>query len=118
MAVWHRIGLHFRQPRTEEGDALEVVPPLGIMLFIPLSAVWLTVTLFYSVGADLSTARQIGLALFGGLTPIAIACGLVTNRRWTRLAILVTLVGNIWLYAAWPGVPLMAQLRSIDYRRR
>jgi hypothetical protein len=112
MAGWHRIGLRFRQPRAEEGNALGVVPPLGLMLFIPLAAAWLAVTLVYSVGAELTVARQVGLALFGGLAPMGITYGLVTNRRWTRLAILLTLAGNIWLYGVSPGVPLMAQLGS------
>jgi hypothetical protein len=112
MPIWYRTGIKWRHPKNREGASPEIVPPLGIMVFIPLAAIWLPISLVYSFGAELDVPRQILLALFGGVAPIAIAYGVMTNRQWTRLVILATVLINIWVYAAWRGVPLSEQLGS------
>lgn len=111
MAAWYP-HVKWRHPKTREGASPEIAPPLGIMMFIPLAAMWLAISLGYSMGGSFNTSQQIGMAVFGGVFPIGIAYGVMTNRRWTRIAILLTMAGNTWLHATSPGLPLMEQLAS------
>ena len=112
MGVWYRIGARFRHPRIEEGNAPAIAPPLAIMMFIPIAALWLAFMLFYSATPDMILGRQIVLALLGGVAPIGIAYGVMTNRRWTRTGILATVAANIWFFEVVSGMPFIEQLFS------
>lgn len=112
MGVWYRIGARFRHPRIEEGNAPAIAPPLAIMMFIPIAALWLAFMLFYSATPGMSLGRQVVLALVGGVAPIALAYGVMTNRRWTRAGILATVIANIWFFEVVSGMPFIEQLYS------
>ena len=82
------------------------------MMFIPIAALWLAFTLLYSATPGMSLSRQIGLALAGGVAPIAIAYGVMTNRRWTRAGILATVAANIWFFEVVSDSPFTEQFFS------
>jgi hypothetical protein len=115
MAIWYRLGLSWRHERIEEGASPDIVPPLGVMGFIPLAAISLPVSFIYSFGADLDVAREILLAVFGGVAPIAIAYGVMTNRRWSRLLIVVSAAMSVWIYAGGPPSGAMWSIVSSSW---
>lgn len=110
MAAWYP-HVKWRHWNSDEGDSLDVAPPLGVILFMPLSATWIVVALLFSFSPGLSEYQLISLALFGGVAPIAIAYGIMTNRRWTRPVILLTLLANLWLFATPTGATSLEQFR-------
>jgi len=82
------------------------------MAFVPLAAAWLAISLAYSVGGTFNVAQQLGMAVFGGVAPIVLIYGVITNRRFTRIAILLTIAGNIWFYGVTRGMSLWDQILS------
>ena len=112
MPGWIPIGIRWRHPATHEGDSLAIVPPLGVMLFIPAAAIWVPIVLLYSFGADLGARQQLALAGFGGVAPIVIAYGVMTNRVWTRIGALLAVLANIWVISVRPGTPILEQITS------
>ena len=105
MGAWLPVGLRIRYPRTRDGDSPEIVPPLGVICLVPFSAVWLTAGLVYSLLSQDPAMHPLSLAIFGCVIPMGIAYGVVTNRRWTRVATVFALgVCAISFWVDWRSV--------------
>ena len=105
MVGWRKDGVSFRYPRTVDGNRLDVVPPLGVLLLIPLSAVWLTWYLVETLFSSRGLADALPLALVGGVAPIAVSYGVITNRLWSRLLAVTTFAVFVYLLETEDGIP-------------
>lgn len=121
MAGWRKDGISFRYPRTLDGERLDIVPPLGVMLMIPLSALWLTWYLVIVLFRDGTAPAAIPMALAGGVAPILVGYAVITNRTWSKhlfavsLALFVLLVVNDSLIPnEWPrGFSLVTTIAGL-----
>jgi hypothetical protein len=82
------------------------VPPLGVLLLVPLSVIWLMATVLYSLWGDFSPRTAIILALAGGVCPMLAAYGVVTNRRWTRALVIIAIPITIYVIGVNQGMSL------------
>lgn len=105
MAGWRKDGITIKYPKTFDGDHQDIVPPLGVMLLIPFSALWLTWYLIMTLFSQREPTFAWFLAIAGGVAPIALGYGVITNRRWTRLLCVVALAVFIVLATIDGGLP-------------
>ena len=105
MVEWKKEGISFRHPRTVDGNRLDVVAPLGVLLLIPLSAVWLTWYLVESLFSSRALAEALPLALSGGVAPIAVSYGVITNWGWSRLLYAISFATYVVLLEIQGGIP-------------
>lgn len=96
--------------RTSDGNMPSVPPPLGVMLAMCLAVVWLFLTIGYGLYFRPEPASAIGFAVFGGLCPILVIYGVITNRIWSRHLLVLGLIGFFVIVereaifvAAWAG---------------
>lgn len=104
MAVWHRLGFRITHPRTFDGNRPDIVPPLGVLLLLPLTAAWIVSCLALTLFSNRPASEEIPLALFGAIAPIVAGYGVSTNRVWSRPFLVVTLAVSIVLLAADDGI--------------
>lgn len=96
------VGARFKLYVGPESNAPDVLPPIGLVVAQMLCVLVLALTLFLAVTIQLSSGPQnqtflILVALIGGVLPIANAYGLNTNRIWTRIGLLVNLLGLLFI---------------------
>ncbi len=92
------VGAKFKLYVGVESNAPHVVLPVSLVIAQMLCVLVLALVLFLAVTIQLqgglpSQTDSILLALFGGVAPIANAYGLNTNRVWTRIGLLINLLG-------------------------
>jgi hypothetical protein len=86
---WYPVGWRYVHQKIFDANRPDITPPLGVMLLLPFSMLWLTTTLVAALFGDRETYWEILMAFVGGIAPIGVGYGVTTNRVWTRpLAVL------------------------------
>jgi len=104
MAISRRLGIRITHPRTFDGNRPDIIPPLGVLFMLPLTAVWIVSCLALTLFSRRPMSEEIPLALFGSIAPIVSGYGISTNRVWSRPFLVITLAVSIVLVAVDGGI--------------